>query len=126
MIDKIKIDPRLNFEWRDHGDTGANVAEAYMPEDGVINGFITQRFQGYESQGRKIFTLKDLQLFFNDIVAHKKFRPLARVVIDFFGSRDFNPNTTLNKRELNPPPPKKKHLKVKRDSRGNHHSPSRR
>lgn len=118
MIDKIRIDPRLRFEFRDHGDTGANIAEAYIPADGVINGFITQRFQGYEGQ-RKIFTLKDLQLFFNDIVAHKKFRPLALVVIDFFGSRDFNPNTALNKQELNPPPPKKKHLKVNRDSRRN-------
>lgn len=126
-MEKLKIPPAMNLEINRRDDLGSNLMEAYVQEDGPLNGYLGQLFLGYESQGRRPFTLRDVQDFVMGLFAHKKFKPHAKIVLDILGTTDFSGVEVAER--VNPADhskTKKKHHKVDRDSRGNRYGGGRR
>ena len=120
MSEKIKIPRALNAEINLRDDLGSNIMEAYVQEDGPLNGFMGQVFLGYESQGRRQFTLGDVQRFLAGLLGHEKFKPHSKIIVDILGTTDFSGIEFEEKPNLSDhSKTKKKHLKTNRDSRGN-------
>lgn len=78
----------MHLEFRRHDDNGSNIVEAYMQHAGPLNGFMGQRFKGYEGQ-REALTLAEFQDFIIFLANHPKYRNLSPVMIDLFGTTTF-------------------------------------
>lgn len=89
LAEIIKIPPGMHLNFRRHDDAGSNLVEAYVYDSGPLGGYLGQRFKGYEHQGRTPFSTAEIQDFIYFIALHRKYRNLALVVIDFFGTADF-------------------------------------
>lgn len=78
----------MHLNFRRHDDNGSNIIEAYMQYAGPLNGFMGQRFKGYEGQ-REPLTLEEFQAFIIFLANHHKYRNLSPVIIDLFGTTTF-------------------------------------
>jgi hypothetical protein len=88
LAETIKIPPGMHLDFRRHDDNGSNIVEAYMQHAGPLNGFMGQRFKGYEGQ-REALTLAEFQEFIVFLANHHKYRNLSPVIIDLFGTTTF-------------------------------------
>jgi len=79
----VYVPEKVELTFRNHGETGASIIEAYDYNQGPIDGFMGQDFKGYGEGAR--FTLADIQNFIRMVLRHPKRNRLSHIFIDFFG-----------------------------------------
>ena len=97
----------MKLDLRFHDDLGSNLMQARKGDMDPIKGFLGQRFNGYESQGRTPFTLAEFQDFIYFIINHPQYEKYASIIIDLWGDEGFEEIKIKKIRDLTQPQPPK-------------------
>ena len=75
----------MNAKVKQYCDDGSNLMSAWRGDMSVHDGFMGNKFKGYESTGREAFSLKDIYDFMVSLLGHKKFKQNAPIIIKIVG-----------------------------------------